>query len=82
MTGTIRKGVLVLAILAFAAGWTGVVFTYFATDSIAAFTVAVTVAALATEGLVWALAIVGGWTLFANRQRLWNRLFGGAGETR
>ncbi|WP_420431044.1 hypothetical protein [Hyphobacterium sp.] len=80
MTKLIRQAALFLAILAFTGAWIGVVVTYFSTDSIAAFTVAVTIAALATEALIWALAIVGGWTLFANRQRLWNRIAGQKGD--
>ncbi|WP_421785586.1 hypothetical protein [Hyphobacterium sp.] len=80
MTKLIRKAALVVAFLAFGGAWTGVVITYFSTDSIVAFTIAVTIAALATEVLVWALAIIGGWTLFANRQRLWNRITGQQGE--
>lgn len=77
MTKFIRQLGLAMAILFFAAAWAGVVLTYFSTDSIAAFTIAVTVAALATEALLWALAIIGGWTLFANRRKLWQKLTGG-----
>jgi ABC-type maltose transport system permease subunit len=80
MTPLIRKIVLLAAVLAFGAAWTGVVIAYFLTDSIAVFTVAVTFAALASEALIWALAIIGGWTLFANRRRFWKRLTGGSGE--
>ncbi|MEE2525441.1 hypothetical protein V0U79_03610 [Hyphobacterium sp. HN65] len=79
MTKLIRQLGLAMSVLFFVAAWAGVIITYFSTDSIAAFTVAVTVAALATEILVWALAIIGGWTLFANRRKLWDRLTGDAG---
>ncbi|WP_421792686.1 hypothetical protein [Hyphobacterium sp.] len=78
MTSFIRKLVLVLAGLATVGAWAGVVITYMSTDSIAAFTVAVTIAAIATEVLFWSLAVIGGWTAFANRKRLWRRLTGQA----
>lgn len=80
MTRLIRKAVLVLAAIVFAGAWAGVVVTYVSTDSITAFTIAVTIAALATEGLVWALALIGGWTLFANRRKFWQKLTGGAAD--
>lgn len=76
MTAILRKLVLGLAGVAFLAAWVGVVITYLSTDSIAAFTIAVTIAALATEALFWSLAVIGGWTVFANRKRLWRRLTG------
>lgn len=76
MPGHIRKVVLVLAFATFGAAWTGVIVTYFVSDSTTAFVVAVTIAALATEALFWILAIIGGWAVFANRQKLWNRFFG------
>jgi hypothetical protein len=76
MTKLIRQLGLAMAILFFAAAWAGVIITYFSTDSITAFTIAVTAAALATESLIWALAIIGGWTLFANRRKFWQKLTG------
>lgn len=76
MPGFIRKALLVLAFAAFGAAWAGVIVTYFIADSTAAFVVAVTFAALATEALFWTLAIIGGWAVFANRKKLWNRFFG------
>jgi hypothetical protein len=76
MTGFIRKAALVLAFAAFGAAWASVIVTYFVTDSTTAFVIAVTIAALATEALFWILAIIGGWAVFANRKKLWNRFFG------
>ena len=76
----IRKLVLTLVVLAFLAAWAGVVVTYFTTDGIAAFTVAVTIAAIATEALFWIGAVVGGWTLLASRRAFFARLAGKKAE--
>jgi ABC-type maltose transport system permease subunit len=76
MGPTARKLIITLALLAFIATWVGVVITHMSTDSVTAFTIAVTIAALATEALFWVAAVIGGWTIFANRKALWNRLTG------
>lgn len=76
MNPLIRRSLLVMMAFAVTAAWAGVVVTYLTTESVAAFTIALTIAAIATEVLVWLLAIIGGWSLFANRKRLWNRFFG------
>ncbi|WP_300544493.1 hypothetical protein [Maricaulis sp.] len=76
MGTTLRKLMISLAVAAFAGAWMGVAITWLSTEGIGAFTVAVTIAALATEVLIWVLAIAGGWTVFANRKRLWSRLTG------
>ncbi|WP_300527326.1 hypothetical protein [Maricaulis sp.] len=72
----VRKLVLSLAVLVCIGAWAGVVATFQTTDDIATKTIALTIAALATEGLIWALAIIGGWSMFANRKALFARLFG------
>lgn len=76
MGKTLRKFIALVAGLAFLAAWAGTIITYLSTDSIAAFTIALTIAALATEILIWVAAILGGWTMFANRRALWQRLTG------
>jgi ABC-type maltose transport system permease subunit len=76
MGSTARKLIIAIALFAFIAAWVGVVITYMSTDSVASFTIAVTIAALATEALFWVAAVIGGWTIFANRKALWKRLTG------
>lgn len=77
----IRKLVLSLAVLAFLAAWAGVVVVYAGEQGVAAFTVAVTIAAFATEALIWALAFIAGWSVFANRKAIWARLTGRKAES-
>lgn len=72
----IRKLLLSLAVLAFLASWTGVVIAYLNDAGVGAFTLAVTIAAFATEALIWALAFIAGWSVFANRRAVWARLTG------
>jgi hypothetical protein len=72
----IRKLLLSLSILAFVGAWTGVAIVYAGDYSVTAFTIAVTIAAFATEALIWALAFIAGWSVFANRKAVWARFFG------
>lgn len=76
MGKTLRKFALVLAVLVFSASWAGVAIAYLNDATVAEFTLAVTVAAIATEVLIWALAFIAGWSVFANRRALWGRLTG------
>lgn len=71
-----RKLILSLAVLVCAAAWIGVVVTFMSTDDVTVITIAVTVAALASEALIWALALIAGWSIFANRKAFLARLFG------
>lgn len=76
MGKTLRKFILGLAVLACLGAWAGVAVAYLNDASVAQFAVAVTIAALATEALIWALAFITGWTVFANRKAVWARLTG------
>tara|TARA_R110000868_G_scaffold120773_4_gene320628 strand:- start:4703 stop:4963 length:261 start_codon:yes stop_codon:yes gene_type:complete len=71
-----RKFIIVIAFLVVAGAWAGVVIAKLTSDSLAIFTAAVTVAALATEAFVWIAAIIGGWSIFANRKAVWDRVRG------
>ncbi|MBR9824227.1 MAG: hypothetical protein GYB36_00300 [Alphaproteobacteria bacterium] len=72
----IRKLVLSLVVLICVGAWINVVVTVTSTDDLAARTIAATIAALATEALIWALAMIAGWSIFANRKAFWARLTG------
>lgn len=72
----LRRTIMTLAFLIFVLAWVGVVAAKFLTDSLAVFTAAVTAAAFATEGLIWVLAIIGGWAIFARRRHFWKRMSG------
>jgi len=72
----LRKLILGLAVLAFVSAWISAVATFIATDDVAPITISVTLAAFATEALIWALAILAGWSVFANRKTLFARLTG------
>jgi Na+/phosphate symporter len=76
MGKSLRKFVASLAVLGFVAAWAGVLITWMSTDSIAAITLAVTIAAFATEALIWAGVFIFGWTMFANRKAFWSRISG------
>lgn len=76
MGKTLRKLALGLAVLVFGASWAGVAIAYLNDASVTEFTVAVTIAAIATEVLIWALAFIAGWSAFANRRALWRRITG------
>lgn len=76
MSGLIRRLIIGGSVVMFVFAWLGVAVVHVSMDSTTAFVVAVTIAALATEALFWILAIIGGWAVFANRQKLWNRFFG------
>ncbi len=76
MSGLIRRLIIGGGIVMFVLAWLGVAMVHISTDNTAAFIAAVTIAALATEALFWILAIIGGWAVFANRKKLWNRFFG------
>lgn len=73
----LRRCIMGLAFLVFVLAWAGVVFAKLFSDSIAVFTAAVTAAAFATEGLIWVLAIIGGWAMFASRRNIWRKMRGG-----
>ncbi|WP_339741522.1 hypothetical protein [uncultured Maricaulis sp.] len=73
---SMRKIVIGIALLFVIGAWAGVVIAKLTTDSLAVFTLAVTAAALATEALIWVAAILGGWSIFANRRAIWDRLRG------
>ena len=62
--------------MAFLAAWTGVFVVHSMTDDVTAFTIAVTIAAFATEALIWVAAFIGGWTIFANRKAFWTKMTG------
>jgi hypothetical protein len=81
MKKTIRRLVLALAGLVCLAAWGGVAWAYFAGVGVAGFTLAVTIAAVATEAFIWALALVAGWSIFANRKKLWAKITGRGGRT-
>lgn len=72
----LRKTIAGLVVIAFVAAWAGVIITWMSTDSIPAFTLAVTIAAFATEALIWAGVLVFGWTMFANRRAFWSKIQG------
>lgn len=73
---TARRVLISLAVLGLVAGW-GAVGAAFVLDAPRAVVVgAVVAAALATEAAFWVAAVTLGWTAFANRARLWNRLTG------
>lgn len=76
MSGLVRRLIIGGSVVMFVLAWLGVAVVHVTTDSTAVFVVAVTIAALATEALFWILAIFGGWAVFANRKKLWNRVFG------
>ncbi|GJL90947.1 hypothetical protein [Hyphococcus sp.] len=73
-----RKAIITLAFIVCLAAWGGFVAAKLLSDSLAVVTAALTVAAFATEGLIWVLAIVGGWALFANRLTAWRKMRGGS----
>ena len=74
MASLTKRLILGGSIVLFTLAWLGVLTVFVSTDSLAAFTVAVTIAALATEALIWVLAILGGWTIFSNRKKIWRRV--------
>ena len=76
MGKSLRRLGLLLAVLVCLAAWGGVLAAYLADVGVAGFTIALTIAAFATEALIWALAILGGWTVFANRRAFLARLTG------
>lgn len=71
-----RKLILGLVILICAGAWINLAVTFTSTDDLAARTIAATIAALATEALIWALAMIAGWSIFANRKAFWARITG------
>jgi len=60
----------VAAWLAVAAAWA------FFEPTVAAWTVLVTIAAIATEAVFWVGGVLLGWTAFANRARIWRAVTG------
>lgn len=74
MSGLIRRLIIGGGVVMFAFAWLGVAVVHVSMDSTATFVIAVTIAALATEALFWILAIVGGWAVFANRRKFWQKL--------
>ncbi|SDM86077.1 hypothetical protein [Maricaulis salignorans] len=76
MGPVLRKFTIGIALVCFIGAWAGVVIAKLTTDSLAIFTLAVTAAALATEALIWVAAILGGWSIFANRRAIWDRMRG------
>ena len=81
MGPVIRRFALIAFFLVLLTAWAGAAAAYFLSDSVAVFTIALTIAALATEAFIWCLALIGGWSIFANRKRLWRRLTGRGAET-
>jgi len=73
----LRRGMMGLAFLVFVLAWAGVVAAKLFSESLAVLTAAVTAAAFATEGLIWVLAIIGGWAMFASRRNIWRKMRGG-----
>ncbi len=73
----LRRTIIAVAFGLFVLAWVGVGAAKVLSDSLAVFTAAVTAAAFATEGLIWVLAIVGGWAIFARRRNFWRRITGG-----
>ncbi|MEO1040081.1 MAG: hypothetical protein AAFX09_11085 [Pseudomonadota bacterium] len=72
-----RRGLLLIAAAACAASWLSVGGAVLIDWPRWAFFATVFAAALSTEALFWAGAVVLGWTAFANRARLWSRFTGG-----
>ncbi|MDJ0654511.1 MAG: hypothetical protein QNJ40_10180 [Xanthomonadales bacterium] len=69
-----RKYLLIVAALVCLTAWLSVPAAYFLSDSRAVFIAAVTAAAITTEVLIWIGALVGGWTVFEKRRKIWRRL--------
>ena len=69
-----RRYLVIVAALVCLAAWIAVPSAYYLTDSRALFIAAVTAAAFTTEVLFWTGALVGGWTVFENRRKIWRRL--------
>lgn len=79
MTGQwIRRSVFGLALAVCVACWatTFGVLLIFGHPGVAQWTAMVTVSAISTEALLWVGALTLGWSVFANRARLWRRLTG------
>ena len=69
-----RKHLVIIAALVCLAAWLSIPAAHFLTDSRALFIAAVTAAALTTEAFFWIAALIGGWTVFENRRKIWRRM--------
>ena len=75
---TARRALFVLALFGCMTSWIVLGFAWALDWSQPIFVGAVVAAAVSTELVFWVGAVVLGWTVFANRARLWKRLTGGA----
>lgn len=71
-----RRALVGLAVAGLVAGWGAVGAAFLLDASRPILVAAVVAAAIATEAAFWVAAVTLGWTAFANRARLWNRLTG------
>jgi hypothetical protein len=77
----IRRGLfgVALAVAVACWAWTFGSLALFGHPGVAKWTAMVTVSALATEVTIWVGAFALGWSMFANRRRLWARITGRTG---
>ncbi len=73
---SIKKIIALVAVLVCISAWTAFGVGMFLDVSTTMKTVLLTVAAFATEGLIWAMAFVLGLTVFEARQKIWRFLTG------
>ena len=75
---TARRSIAALVILICIASWVTLGLAWAFSWPQPVFIAAVFAAAFSTEAVIWVGAVLLGWTAFANRARLWERLNGGA----
>lgn len=75
-----KKIIAIVAVLACISAWTAFGVGVFLDVGTTMKTVLLTIAALATEALIWAMALVLGLTVFEARRKIWRFLTGRSGR--